>query len=294
MFRMGNRSVLAAGDARPLRAVEPADALKQLSAWGIQAWTALASLHDADLVHGNITAAGSLFSNSADGRFQLAIHPSSLHPTTATGAATAFDAHTLNTPPEVHLRNGRSQGIPFASMSSALTNENWPIDRIRSVFPELDYSRAQLFKIYEALDAIGPMDQAADVWMLGYALLEVYLELLTWPYVLSSEFYRTKHEVWMDCLEHALAADPRERWTAAQIAEALRGSAVANSTANSAANSAVNSAATSENVENASVVVETVAPAAQAVEEPKRYRRLILNAPPRSAGRNKTRKNSRN
>jgi hypothetical protein len=300
LFRIGGPRFLSQAGDTGIRQIAPADALAHWDDWVKQAWTALAALHDAGIVHGGIDV-GSL--RIQDGS-ALRLHVPNPNPT----VATTFDVHTLNTPPEQHMRNGRAANIPFSTLYVALMNENWPIDRIRTVFPELPYTRSELFKVYEAVDAM-PMDgAAADVWMLGNAMLDAYMELLAWPYVLSSEFYRTKHEQWMDVLEHVLAADPRQRWTARQVLDAfaveqaeqveqsepIAEHITAETPTAEHADESVAKQSVAKQVAKQSEQPEQSVETVAKQTEPKRYRRLTLNVPPRSAGRNKTRKNSRN
>jgi hypothetical protein len=282
-FTTNSRMLVGAADVS-IAAIPPAEAIKSFDEWVRALLEALKLLHDADLIHGGIDV-GSL-RIGAEGQARLRIAGQTLRTTGDPMPRQSFDVHVLSAAPEQLLWNGKSQGLPFSTMYAALMRENFAIDRIGSMFPTLRYGRPCLFATYELMEMSPPDGAATDVWMLANALMMVYSEILTWGFVISSDFYQTKHEQFMDLLEHMLECDPRKRWTVDQLLEAWKHDGRADAAAATpVAPIVAESAAAAE-----SPASETAAP----VETDARRRPLDLSALHGPSGRNRTRKNLRN
>jgi len=56
----------------------------------------------------------------------------------------------------------------------------------------------------------------SDIWTIGYNFYKLYMMMITFPMVITSEFYRTLHREQMNLLRGLLNCDPRRRLTADQ------------------------------------------------------------------------------
>jgi hypothetical protein len=93
-----------------------------------------------------------------------------------------------------------------------LESQNAAIEDIQSLL-RIVWSPVQ----YEQCTTIHPIRE--QVWLFGYKWLAEYLKLLSEPYILRSEFYRTDHDRFVLLLGSMLQTLPRRRVT---FIEALR------------------------------------------------------------------------
>jgi hypothetical protein len=161
-----------------------------------------------------------------------------------------------------------------------------------------------MFALYEKIQVpsqYAGMQEAGDVWMLGFSLLTVYYELLAkWPYASGEEFYQNKNEAFHDLIEAMTRLNPEHRLTAAEVLQqwvpsASNAAVISENVAENAmiSENAENVAENTANASNAAVTAETAAIAENAVSVSRRGRPyLTLQSHP--AGRNKTRRNYRN
>ena len=209
LFQTARR--LGAGDRSVLQ-VAPATVLHHLDTWIGRALEALSSLHATGLRHGEIDVAA-LRVDPATMTLRLGSVLTAF-PEFEAPAHETFDPHNITAPPERLLWDGFHQGLMFSEMMLAIEEENSSYDVIPALLPQLPYTRATYQQIYESIQTTAPDWAAADVWMLGFAFLRFYEEIMAWPYVMSSEFYRTRHEILMEILERMLAPLPKQRITA--------------------------------------------------------------------------------
>jgi hypothetical protein len=194
---------------KPVIQLAPSLVLQHWDAWVYRALEGLREIHKAGFVHGNLDVPclvidnGELYITCTGNLFRKGDAP----------AHEFFQARNLVHPPERLLWDGKAEGMTFSRMWDALDTENPNIDRFGLLFPDLMYSRSTLQRVFETQVTDF---QSGDVWMMGRVLLTVYLGLLEWPYVMSTEFYRTRHDMFMEMLEHMLAPVPAQRWTAAE------------------------------------------------------------------------------
>ena len=283
------RRIYAVGvtNEKSLNTKSPQAVLQNLDAWITQSFKALAALHTRGLAHGGIdvgslriTEAGTLRLGGLEGVFEAVNGPSRCE---------LFDAHNIIYPPERLFWCGAKEGLSFQTMFTALEEENQGFDRIPNMLPALSYSRGTLRDVYDTVVASKDMDWTkGDVWMLGNTLMSAYMEVLAWPYVLSSEFYRTRHEQLMDMFEHMLAADPRRRWDAGKLLETW----MPNSAPATDAESPLPSESETPS-EPAPVPTHDEAGPSNSSLPLQRRPRLFLNVSRDPSGRNKTRRTTR-
>lgn len=284
---------------RTVRAVAPSESFKYWELWVAQAFAALAKLHEAGLVHGSIDPSALVITdnNLRLGALQK-VHEDTDLPVTDT-----FAPNNLLLPPEQNLWAAFQGAVPFQTAYTALSQANWSMDQLETIFPRIEFSRPAMFGLYEKIQsapAYRDMQRAGDVWMLGFALLSRYYEMLEWPYAITAEFYQTKHEDFHDLIEQMVRINPVDRITVLEAlgtwapgeAKALKGS-----TASASASAAISETPVAATVEIAIeppvAPVETpseTATVTAAVARPRPY--LTLQSHP--AGRNKTRRSLHN
>jgi hypothetical protein len=300
MFSTGRR-ILNITD-KSIRTRGPSDIIKHLDVWVGQALKALAALHGAGLAHTSLDV-DALRVQGETLRLGSLEHVVKID--AATAAATAapscgtFDARNLIYPPERHFWCGSAEGLTFGQMFEVLDAESPTMIQITYMFPALAYSRRELRDVYDdvmKVKAKGLDWQSGDVWMLGMALMTIYSDILgSWPYVLSSEFYRTRHEQFMTMLEHMLHADPKHRWSAPKLLEYWWGSKEEASAAEEAVVEETNNADPATDAETTADVSGAVATVAAESSTPlPRRRRLFLNVSRDPSGRSRTRRMTRN
>ena len=204
------------------------------------------------------------------------------------------------TAPERHYALATAAHVPITTQTYLLESQNAAIEDIQSLL-HIVWSPVQ----YEQCTTIHPIRE--QVWLFGYKWLAEYLKLLSEPYILRSEFYRTDHDRFVLLLGSMLQTLPRRRVT---FIEALRKWEPRNSTllpidsepVSAAAESAVltpAAAADPPSVAVAVVVADDPATTDQLQhpektdhpQQPAQHRRLILIQSRDFVGRRKTRKN---
>lgn len=277
---------------RSVQQIPPATALQHLDAWIGRALEALAALHKAGLRHGDIDVS------------VLRVDPTAM--TLRLGGVLGafyefdtppqepFDAHNLVAPPERLLWDGHRQGLMFSEMMLAIEEENPSYEMIPGILPDLPYTRATYQHIYESIQSgRTPAWEAGDVWMLGFSLLRYYEELMAWPYVMSSEFYRTRHEQFMDLLGKMVAPRPNQRITAAEAVGFWMGAnddAESETTGDETGGDETGGDETAAETATSLPSAET---SAHGTPAPPKQRRLVLNARRGPVGHNKTRRSPR-
>jgi serine/threonine protein kinase len=297
---------------RSVQQIPPVTALQHLDAWIGRALEALEALHKAGLRHGDIDL------NT------LRIDPASMTLRLG-GVLTAFyeyeappqepfDSHNLVAPPERLFWDGYRQGRMFSEMMLAIEEENPSYEMIPAILPQLPYTRATYQQIYESIQSgktpMADIWGAGDVWMLGFSLLRYYEELMAWPYVMSSEFYRTRHEQFMELLGRMLSPLPNHRITAVEavgfwigtkptssdddddesdVDNAESASTIASTTGAPTIASTTGASTTGASTTGAS----TTGASTTETPVPPRQRRLVLNVHRDPAGRSKTRRSPR-
>jgi hypothetical protein len=116
------------------------------------------------------------------------------------------------TAPERHYALATAAHVPITTQTYLLESQNAAIEDIQSLL-RIVWSPVQ----YEQCTTIHPIRE--QVWLFGYKWLAEYLKLLSEPYILRSEFYRTDHDRFVLLLGSMLQTLPRRRVT---FIEALR------------------------------------------------------------------------
>jgi serine/threonine protein kinase len=273
------------GTARySLQQIPPSEALKHWDLWVGQALAALGKLHDAGFLHGSLDSSALIINE--DGNLRLG----GLQKIGESRQEEPFNPNSIVLPPEQLLHAAFQQTIPFQTAFQALQQGNWPMDQIATIFPTIQFTRPNLFGLYEVIQSEATyrrMGEAGDVWMLGWTLLSKYYSILEWPYAASSEFYQTRHEAFHDLIERMVRWNPSER---IGVEEALREWAPQEFSGSAISEVPNTTVVTSVISEPAVVVAAELQP--RGVGGGKRRPYLTLQSHP--AGRNKTRRNLRN
>jgi serine/threonine protein kinase len=204
---------------RTLRQIPAHESFKSWELWVAQACAAVAKLHDAGFVHGAIDP--SCFVITEDGNLRLG-GLQKAHPKETVPPAEPFAPNNLVLPPEQNLYAAFQGAVSFQKAYDSLSQANWSMDQLETIFPAISFSRPVMFGLYEKVQSAPSyrdMQQAGDVWMLGFSLLSRYYEMLEWPYAIGTEFYETKHEVFHDFIERMVRVNPADRIT---VLEALK------------------------------------------------------------------------
>jgi hypothetical protein len=282
-FSFATRKHVGAVDKALSQRVESREAWDMWEIWVSEALVALGRLHELGYIHGAITPTSLRVEETTLklGGLQQIRSRGSLPP------IDVFQANTLYTPPELLIYWGTKQGLSLSSMIHALKQENWPMDQIASFFPDHDHSPAVLQKIYEESKIQMPeLGESSDVWMLGYSLLTVYAEMLQNPFAITSEFYKNRHEEFLDLLGTMVRPDPLTRPRIHELAWTLP-----TKTSEPSLPSETPVPSFPSETSAPSAPSETSAPS---LSVRRQHRRLVLNAPTDPVGRNKTRRNPRN
>jgi serine/threonine protein kinase len=288
---------------RTLRAMLPAEAFKSFDLWVGQALAALAKLHEAGFLHGSIDPSALVI--NADGNLRLGglqkvredVGNAEENPGNP-GNPGEFNPTNLFLPPEQNLYAAFRASIPFQRAYAALQQANWILDQLQTVFPSFNASRHHMFALYEKVQLStdwANMQRASDVFMLGFALLTVYYELLEkWPYAASEEFYETKHEAFHDLIEEMTRFQPDQRIAAGDALRMWAPDAVNAPVQNTETNvaSLVASPAV-ESVSQPALLSASAASQYDVLQKPLPNRRVLaLHSHPE--GRSKTRRSPRN
>lgn len=204
------RFVGNANAKRTLRQVSAPESLKNWELWVAQALAALAKLHEAGFVHGAIDPSVLVINEQNNLRLGglQKIREKSIT------VIEPFAPNNLLLPPEQNLYAAFRQSVPFERAYQSLTQANWSQDQLETIFERIQFSHAVMFGLYEKIQSeplYAKMQQAGDVWMLGFALLSRYYELLEWPYVTTTEFYQTKNDIFHDLIESMVLVNPSNR-----------------------------------------------------------------------------------
>lgn len=196
---------------RTIRQVPAPEAFKSWELWVAQALAALAKLHEAGFVHGAIDPSVLVINEQNNLRMgglqkvRQAGTPIIVEP---------FAPNNLLLPPEQNLYAAFQSTVPFETAFQSLSQSNWSQDQLETIFPRIQFSRPVMFGLYEKIQSVPlytKMQQAGDIWMLGFALLSRYYEMLEWPYAITTEFYDTKHEAFHDLIESMVLVNPSDR-----------------------------------------------------------------------------------
>ncbi len=201
---------------KTLGQVASSEGMKSWELWVAQALAALAKLHEAGFLHGGIQTSTLVINE--DGNLRLG-GLQKARERTQTGPTEPFAPNNLVLPPEQNLYAAFQNSVPFETAYQSLTQANWPMDQLETVFPRITFKRPVLFGLYERIQSASSyadMQQAGDVWMLGFSLLSKYYEMLEWPYVTQTDFYQTKHEDFHDLIEQMVSVNPSARISAAK------------------------------------------------------------------------------
>jgi serine/threonine protein kinase len=198
---------------RTLRQVSAPESFKNWDLWVSQALAALAKLHEAGFVHGAIDPSVLVINEQNNLRLGglQKIREKSVT------VIEPFAPNNLLLPPEQNLYAAFRQSVPFERAFQSLAQANWSQDQLETIFERIKFSHPIMFGLYEKIQSeplYSKMQQAGDVWMLGFALLSRYYELLEWPYVTTTEFYQTRHEEFHDLIESMVYVNPSNRVTA--------------------------------------------------------------------------------
>jgi serine/threonine protein kinase len=279
---------------RTLRQVSAPESFKNWDLWVSQALAALAKLHEAGYVHGAIDPSVLVINEQNNlrlGGLQKIREKSvtEIEP---------FAPNNLLLPPEQNLYAAFRQSVPFERAFQSLAQANWSQDQLETIFERIQFSHPVMFGLYEKIQSeplYAKMQQAGDVWMLGFALLSRYYEMLEWPYAITSEFYQTRHEEFHDLIESMILVNPSNRVTALEALKVWAPQEVSALSKSSVPISAVPSeitAAFSDTLSDTPSV--TTSSAAETVSTAAPLRRPYLALQSHSAGRSKTRRNLRN
>ena len=280
---------------RTLRQVPAAEALKHWELWVSQALAALAKLHDAGYIHGDIDASALIINE--DNNLRLGALQK-IRRDGDVGIVESFAPNNLLLPPEQNLYAAFQKSIPFDTAFQTLNQANWPMDQLQTIFPKIQFTHAVMFGLYklvQSLPTYADMQKAGDIWMLAFTLLEKYYEILNnWSYSITSEFYQTKHEAFHDLIEQMVRVNPMDRvgvlkalemWAPQELRAKPEATPVAPEVAEEAPTSSASSSSPSVTVAPSATAAPSATPSANAQRRP--Y--LTLQSHP--AGRNKTRRN---
>lgn len=190
---------------RPLKSVNPKYALEHWGAWFAQALEALAWLHAHGIMHG--------FLDATSLRIDETTHTLKLYMRKVSNEAAhePFNPKHSIYPPEFLLKQAYGEGLSCSTAYEALEAKNANLELCETQL-DLDYSFRTFQILWKYLEVHDPYK--ADVWMVGASFLRIYLEFLTWPGVVVTDFYRHDNERFISCLARMLEAYPAKRITA--------------------------------------------------------------------------------
>jgi len=178
--------------------------------------------------------------------------------------------------PERHVQLGLLNGNTINQIRTLLETQNASFNDIESLLG-LRYT----VKEY----TLHPV--AEQVWLWGATLLSKYLQLLTMPGAIRSDFYRAKHDKLLILLKTACCEQPEKRPTFYQLIKDWTGKAVTKDDVfDAGTHDDDGPAMISPQLTGVEPVVSSLPPPSSS--------RLVLNAPPWNVERNKTRRNPRN
>jgi hypothetical protein len=119
-------------------------------------------------------------------------------------------------PPERLLQIGTTAGYSLTTIYAMLEERNPSMELILQQM-NAEYSLQEFRILAKLLPTVQEHIQKGDVWMLGLVFLRTYLQYLAWPGVFSTEFYKSEHERFMDCLERMVSIFPQKRPTCAEL-----------------------------------------------------------------------------
>jgi serine/threonine protein kinase len=133
-----------------------------------------------------------------------------------------------NYPPEFDFVAGLQKGVAGGDADALMES----IYNVKHILREIDetfpgrYSVLEDMKFFavrspvkggaEVKTYIQQYARAGDIWTIGYNFYRLYMMMITFPVVISSEFYRSLHREQMNLLRGLLHVDPRRRLTADQ------------------------------------------------------------------------------
>lgn len=190
----------------------PHYALEHWVIWFTDALTQLQTLHSNRMYHGFLDESScaihpetnrlELLTKKTTQSLQIPPTPEEWNP-----------AHSVY-PPERLLVLGTEAGYALTTLYELLEERNPSIDFILQQF-DLDYS----FRVFRTIQKSIYDPEKADIWMLGLVFLRTYIQYLTWPGVMQTEFYKSEHERFMNCLGRMLSAYPYKRPSCSELLE---------------------------------------------------------------------------
>jgi hypothetical protein len=279
-FRVGR---FVGGSDKTMRQLHVSTVLECWEKWFTEALDALRILHSHGFVHGCLD----LHAFRIDDQKTLRIgNLSSVRKVEDPLPLEAFRAENLTFPPEVLFQFGREEGDSFSTLYGELKGKNSMFELFPPFFPSM-LLRQSFERCFQELDTVDP--RKSDVWMLANTFFRFYVDLLSNPKTMSSEFYVQKHDSFKKLLGPMLHPVPSVRPTAEVCLQ----------------NWGYNYAQTEpepepepKELKQVNSVSETASVSASVYEtsnsDPPKKPRLVLTSGLGPAGRNKTRKNLRN
>ena len=178
--------------------------------------------------------------------------------------------------PERHVQLGLLNGNTIIQIRTLLETQNSSFNDIESLLG-LRYT----IKEY----TLHPVSE--QVWLWGVTILSKYLQLLTMPGAIRSEFYKAKHDKLLGLLKTACCEQPEKRPTFHKLLRDWTGKLKHDDEFASETQSDDDGPAM---ISPQSTVVEPVVSSPPLPSSS----RLVLNAPPWNVERNRTRRNLRN
>ena len=179
--------------------------------------------------------------------------------------------------PERHVQLGLLNGNTLNQIRTLLETQNASFNDIESLLG-LRYT----VKEY----TLHPV--AEQVWLWGVTILSKYLQLLTMPGAIRSEFYKAKHDKLLGLLKTACCEQPERRPTFHQLLRVWTGKSATHDDEFAAAETRDDDGPAMTSLQSTAaepVVSSLLLPSSS---------RLVLNAPPWNVERNRTRRNLRN
>lgn len=185
--------------------------------------------------------------------------------------------------PERHVQLGLLTGHTLHQISAECDSDNTPFHDIASMLGIM-YSLKD--------DTIHPI--AEQVWLWGYHTLQKYMQLLTMPGAMRSNFYRVNHDRLLELLRTACRLPPNERPTFYMLYKTWTGTSaptneitLSSLTSDTITDGTDDSPSTTDLVPTQPVILESsVTPRSGAA-------RLVLAVRSSHEGRSKTRRNHR-
>jgi hypothetical protein len=130
---------------------------------------------------------------------------------------TDFNANHACYAPEHLIWLGVKNGHSFSAIYTYLENENYGLEVIAGQFSSIPTDRKTMEVVYkDVVEDSMRYKHKEHSWMIGRVFLDAYLEILAWPNVLTTSFYKEDHERFMHVMERMLHPNPKYRWSVEQ------------------------------------------------------------------------------